>query len=144
MINDTKAPDHSYIFIESDNCNVQHKSFAHFWSIQELANKYAVPIICVFSIAKHGEGKVDHVDGLAKKTIWRAIATGKFFENTTCMIDFLEQKYKDKTTPIYVLKEIDNKKLLLLRTEAKLKVLKTVEGSITFQVMVMQGRIRFL
>ena len=52
------------------------------------------------------------------------------------MIDFLEQKYKDKTNPTYVLKEIDKKELVLLRTEAKLKIFKTTEVSNTFQVMV--------
>ena len=53
MIINAKAPDHSYIVIESNNCKVQYKSSGHFWSIQELANKYAVPIIRVFSIAEH-------------------------------------------------------------------------------------------
>ena len=66
----------------------------------------------------------------------RAFVTGEFFENATCMIDFLKQKYKDKTNPTYVLKEIDSKELWLLRTEAKLKIFKTVLGSTTFQVMV--------
>ena len=63
--------------------------------------------------------------GLAKTTIRRAIVTGEFFENATCMIDFLEQKYKDKTNPTYVLKETDSKEL---GTEAKLKVFCTVLG----------------
>ena len=41
-INNSKAPDHNYIVIESDSCKVLHKFSAHFWSIQELVNKYAV------------------------------------------------------------------------------------------------------
>ena len=53
MINNAKATDHSYTVIESNNYKVQYKSSAHFWSIQELADKYAVPIIRVFSIAEH-------------------------------------------------------------------------------------------
>ena len=57
------------IVIESDNCKVQYKSSAHFWSIQEMANNYPVPIICVFSIAKHDKVEVDHVGGLTKTTI---------------------------------------------------------------------------
>ena len=129
MINNAKAPDHSYIVTKSDNCKVQFKSFAHFWSIQELANKYAVPIILVFSIVKHGKGKADHV-GLTKTIIRRAIVTGELSENATFMIGFLEQKYKGKTNPTYVLKEIDSKQLWLLRTEAKLKVFKTVLNAV--------------
>ena len=97
MINYAKAPDHSYIAIESDNCKVQYKSSTHFWLIQELASKYAVPIICVCSIVDHGKGKVDLVGGFAKTTIQRAIVTDGFSENAICMIDVLEQKCKDKT-----------------------------------------------
>ena len=100
-----------------------------------MVNKYEVPIICVSCIVKHGKGKVDHVGGLAKTIIRRAIVTGEFFENITCMIDFLEQKYKDKKNPT-CLKEIDSTELCLLRTKAKLKIFKTVLGSNTFQVMV--------
>ena len=70
MINNTKSPDHShYIVIESNSCKVQYKSSTHFWTIQELANKYAVPIIHVFSIAEHGKGNADNVGSLGKTTI---------------------------------------------------------------------------
>ena len=68
MINN-KAPDHSYTVIESDNCKLQCKSSAHFRSIQELANKYAVLIIHVFNVVKHDKGEVDQVGGLTKTTI---------------------------------------------------------------------------
>ena len=108
MINNFKAPEHSQIVIENNNCKKQCKSSTHFWSIQELANKYAVPIIHVFSIAKHDKSEVDHVGGPAKTTIQRAIVTGELLKNTTCMIDFFEQKYKDKTNPTYASKETDN------------------------------------
>ena len=83
---------------------------------------------CVFSIAQHGKGDVDHVwvHGVAKTTIRREIESGELFENKTCMIDFLEQQYKSKTNPTFLLKETDNKDLLLL----------TVKGSNMFQVMV--------
>ena len=97
MINNVKAPDHSYTVTESDNCKVQYKSSAHFWLIQELASKYAVPVICVFSTVNHGKGKVDLEGDFAKTTIQRAIVTDGFSENAICMIDFLEQKCKDKT-----------------------------------------------
>ena len=95
-----------------------------------------MPIIRVVSIPVHSNGEADHVAGLPNRTIRSAIATGDCFQNATCMIDFLEQKYSDKTNPTYVLKEIDNKELLLLRNEAKLKVFKIGEGSNTFQLMV--------
>ena len=80
-----------------------------------------MPIIHVFSIAKHDKGEVDHVGGPAKTTIQRAIVIGEFLKNTTCMIDFFEQKYKDKTNPTYASKETDNN-TIFLQTEAKFKV----------------------
>ena len=80
-------------FIESDNCKVQYKSSTHFWSIQELANNYAVPIICVFSIAEHDKAEIDHVGEVSPR-----------------------QPYEGQS------KEIDNKELFLPRTEVKLKV----------------------
>ena len=83
MIHNAKAPDHGDIVIEGDNYKVEYKSSAHFWSIQKLANKYTVSIICVFSIVEYDKGKVNHVSGLTKTTIQRAYATGDFFENTT-------------------------------------------------------------
>ena len=95
-----------------------------------------MPIIRVVSIPVHSNGEADHVAGLPNRTIRSAIATGDCFQNATCMIDFLEQKYSDKTNPTYVLKEID-KELLLLRNEAKLKVFKIGDGSNTFQLMVL-------
>ena len=64
-----KHQTHSYTVIDSDNCKMEYKSSSHFWSIQELCNKYPVPIIRVSSIVRHGNGKVDHVGGLAKTTI---------------------------------------------------------------------------
>ena len=109
---------------------MQYKSSTHFWLIQELANKYAVPIICFFSIVQHGKGKVDHVGGLAKTIIQSAIVKMQL-----ARFIFLNKTTKAKQTQ-HVLKEIDSKELWLLRTEAKLKVFKTVLDSNLFQVMV--------
>ena len=49
--------------------------------MQTLANKFKVNVICIFSIAEYGKGEVDHVGGLAKTTLWRAIAAGAFFND---------------------------------------------------------------
>ena len=49
--------------------------------MQTLANKFKVNVICIFSIAEHGKGEVDHEGGLAKTTLWRAIAAGAFFND---------------------------------------------------------------
>ena len=57
------------IVIESDNCSSQDKSAAYCQGIQDLSNKYKSTIICVYSIAEHGKGEVDHVGGIVKTAI---------------------------------------------------------------------------
>ena len=54
--------------------------------MQTLANKFQVNVIRIFSIAKHGKSEVDHVSGLAKTTLRRAIAAGKFFNDVGEMV----------------------------------------------------------
>ena len=76
-----------YIVIESDNCIYQYKSSAHFHDMQMLANKFQVNVIRIFSIAEHGKGEVDHVGGLAKTTLRRAVAAGEFFNDVGEMVE---------------------------------------------------------
>ena len=80
-----------FIVIESDNCSYQYRSSAHFHGMQTLANKFKVNVICIFSIAEHGKGEVDHVDDLAKTTLWRAIAAGAFFNDVGEMVEYLDE-----------------------------------------------------
>ena len=42
--------------IESDNCAAQYKPAQHFDDIQAICNKIEVPIIHIFSVARHGKG----------------------------------------------------------------------------------------
>jgi len=39
-------------------------------------------IICLYGIAMHGKGEVDHVGGVAKDAVRREIAGGEVFENS--------------------------------------------------------------
>ena len=50
-------------------------------------------LLTTFQHCRVQQRRVDHVGGLAQKTIQRAIVTGGSFENATCMIDFFKQKY---------------------------------------------------
>ena len=78
----------------SDNCSLQYKSSAHFSNIQEISNRYQCNIIRVFGIPEHGKGKViNHVGGIAKNSIRRAIAEDNFFENASTMVGYLKNKF---------------------------------------------------
>ena len=59
--------------------------------MQTLANKFQVNVIHIFGIAELGKGEVDHVGGLAKSTLWRAIAAGEFFNDEGEMVDYLDE-----------------------------------------------------
>ena len=52
-----------------------------------------IPIICVFSIAGHGKGEVDHVGGLAKCAIRWYVGTGGKIFNATDWTDAQLKKY---------------------------------------------------
>ena len=125
-------PEDCYIVIESDNCASQYKSSSHFSSMQSLANEQNRPVIRVFGIAEHGKGEVDHVGGIAKTTIRREIAAGKFFANAESMVSFLQDKFKKKESPRYIVKEIDEKELNIARSNSKLNMYKAIEGSSKF------------
>ena len=80
-----------YIIIESDNCSYQYKSSAHFHGMQTLANKFQVNVIRIFNIAEHGKGEIDHVGGLAKATLHRAIAAREFFNDVGEMVEYFDE-----------------------------------------------------
>jgi len=79
MLKDVEIEPSDQIIIESDNCSSQYKSSAHFHGMQVLANNLNVNIIRVYGIAEHGKGEMDHVGGLVKTTIRRAVAEVNFF-----------------------------------------------------------------
>lgn len=126
----------SLIIIETDNCSSQYKSSAHFHGVQDLANELNVKIIRIFGIAQHGKGEVDHVAGIAKTAIRRAIATGDFFRDAGEMVEFLNSKYKNNTNPNYAIKELYEQTLERARVESRQNVYDTINGSSFFQVMI--------
>ena len=135
ILNEARFEAGSYCIIESDNCTSQYKSAAHFYDLQEIANKNEIAIVRVFGIAGHGKGEVDHIGGLAKVTIRREIASGGLLADAEEMVAFLQNKFESRLNPKYFIKEIDEKELEISRAETKLKRFRTIAGSSSFQVI---------
>ena len=131
----TKKPN-SHIVIESDNCSLQCKSWNHFENMQQVSNKFDVIAICVFGVAEHRKGEVDHVGGLAKTTIRRTIASGELLSTASAMVEFMKNHFEDKEHLIYKVCEILKSDLDDARFEALRKGFLTIDGSSLFQVMV--------
>ena len=108
--------------IESNNCGAQYKSAEHFDDVQSLADHFDIPIIHVFSIAGYGKGEVDHVGDLAKLAIRRDVGTGGKIFNATDCTNFLQDKFKEKSNPSFVNKEITQETLESEREDARLKI----------------------
>ena len=106
ILSEAVIPPCVYIVIESNNCSCQYKSRAHFDSIQELSNHYSANIICVFGIAEHRKGEVDHVGGLAKTAVRREIVASEFFHDSSEMVIFLKEKFEKNSSTKYFVKEI--------------------------------------
>ena len=123
------------IVIESDNCSSQYKSAAHFQGTKDLSNKYKSTIICVYSIAEHGKGKVNHVGGTVKTAIQTEIAGGEVLLDCDLMVSFPKSKFSDNENPHYIIKEIKEGDLQIKRNNAKCKICKWVDGSAKFQVI---------
>ena len=64
------------VIIESDNCSPVSP---HFHGMQEIANRYNIPVIRIYGMAEHGKGKIDHVGGTTKNTIHQEVAKGESF-----------------------------------------------------------------
>ena len=75
------------------------------------SNKYKIKIICIYSIAGHEKGEVDHLGGLAKVAFWREIGAGAFFADAEDMVVFLQSNFNEKRDLGYRVKEIDVKQL---------------------------------
>ena len=50
--------------------------------------------------------KVDHVGGFAKAAIWQKVAAGGDFTNSNEMVDYLEDKFKDRSNLTFYFKTI--------------------------------------
>ena len=49
------------VIIQSDNCSNQYKSSANFFDLQELSDRYKVPIVRIYGVAGHGKNEIDAV-----------------------------------------------------------------------------------
>jgi hypothetical protein len=123
------------IIIESDNA-VQYKYTQHFHEIQKLSNRMNKTIIRVYGIAQHGKGEVDHVGGIAKNTLRKAIAERKVFQNVEQMCEYLQTKFADNTHPKYHVDVINEEELQEARLEASKHLYGRIVGASTFQVIV--------
>ena len=88
--------------------------------MQTLANKFQVNVICIFGIAEHGKGEVDHVGGLAKTTLWRVIAAGECLNDVGEMVEYLDETVHSTEHLQYIVKEIYEKDLKSERATARL------------------------
>ena len=118
-----------------DNGSSQFKSAPPFINIQELSDKYKIKVICIYSIAGHEKGEVDHVGCLAKVAMRREIGAGVFFADAEDMVMFLQSKFNEKGEPVYQVKGIDVRQLEV-PAAAKLKFYHTLKGSNEFHVIV--------
>ena len=125
-----------YVVVQSDNCVSQYKCGEHFADIQEMADRYETTIIRVYSIAGHGKGEVDHVGGLAKIAIRRAVASGKFFCDVSEMTEFLKSQFQHSSSPAYSVKEIEKSYLDKERHLARKRKINPIPGCSKFQVIV--------
>ena len=124
--------------IESDNCTGQYKSSHHFGDMQSLANKHLRMVIRIFSIANHGKDEDDHLGGLAKVAVRQEIARRQIFTTATDVNYFLQDKFAEKTSPVYHCRELSEERLEEGRKLNAMKIFKTVDGSASFHVLVFQ------
>ena len=90
----------------------------------------------MYGVAGHGKSEVDHLGGLAKVAVQKQVAAVTLFMSAGEMVEFLIEKFQNKVTPNYYIKEIPSylpdEKSAMARLIAHL----TIDGSLNFQVMV--------
>ena len=125
----------AYVVIESDNCPSQYKYAEHFYTIPQLSNELYARVVRVFGILEHGKGELDHVGGIAKNAIRKEIAGGHILQSSSEMVDFLQQKFADKSFPEYIVREIRLEELNEARSDVALKVFSsTIKAAKSSQV----------
>ena len=122
------------ILVESDNGN-DYKSAEHFHLVQEYCNELGIPILRVYGTPEHCKHEVDHVGGIAKAALRRAIAADVFFANVSEMVEYLEEEFGDRNTPKYVVREITKLEVETSRQKASSFKYRTVQGTTTFRAI---------
>ena len=97
--------------IESDNCSSQYKSAEDFFTVQPISNQLDAKVVKVFGISEHGKGEMYHIGGIAKNTFRKEIAGGRNLQTSAEMVKFLSEKFADKSSPEYVVREISKEEL---------------------------------
>ena len=80
--------------------------------------------------------KVNYVGGLAKVAIREKVATGGTFTNSNEMVNYLVDKFKDRSDMTFYFKAIDCSVLDEERASVKFKDFETVNGSSSFHAVV--------
>ena len=137
MIEDSSSTTKT-VLINSGNCSNQYKCIQHFSKLHSLATNKDITIVRIWSIARHGKGEVNHVGGLGKVTIRRAIGGGRLIKEFDEMVEYLESRFSNKVHLHYVFREIAAEFLKDKQTEDRLNKFRTTDGSSRFQVAVFQ------
>ena len=122
------------ILVESDNGG-DYKSSEHFHLVQEYCNEIGIPILRAYGTPEHCKHEVDHVGGIAKAALRRAIASDVFFADVGEMVEHLEEEFGDRNTPKYVVREISKREVDEKRQKASNFIYRTVKGTNTFRTI---------
>ena len=78
------------VLIKSYNAPTQYKKKYVFKSLQSLANKHNVAIVCVYSAAGHGKGLIDAMSSFGVKSVLRRdiVALDHWFANSLDICDY--------------------------------------------------------
>ena len=133
---EVQAFDLSNVVIESDNCSGQYKSSPHFHGMQEIVNRYNIPVIWIYGIAEHRKGEINHVGGNAKNTICWEVAKGESFFSAEDIVHLLRTKFGDNENPSYCIKEVSCEELEIRRQAVRFVGHQAIDGPTSFQVIV--------
>lgn len=125
-----------YVLVKSDNCRFQFKSAQNFFELQELSNQYDITIIRIFGIDGHGKSEVDSVGGIAKSSVRTQVARGDYFGDSADVVEFLNNKFSDKSNPSYSVVEITADSLEEDRKAARRYKYSVIHGSDSFYAFV--------
>ena len=126
------------LLLESDNCK-DYKSLESFKETQDTCNDINIPIIHVYGVPEHGKSEVDHVGGIAKTTLRRAIAGGTVFDPDNLvpdMIEYLRAKFEDNQDPSYEITELTLEETEHERKESRKYLYGTINGTSSFRAVV--------
>ena len=118
LINVAVEYDPAVILVESDNGN-DYKSAQHFNDVQKICDRVNIPILRAYGTPEHCKHEVDHVGGIAKMVLCRAVASDVFFRDVSDMMEFLENEFEEKEQLKYVVREIAKEEVEEKRDEAR-------------------------